>query len=371
MSAGATMGAGGFFPSQTIGWYVGKMFLVRSFVILAMLVLVLQTLDLLGESGKILAVPGNSDADVWHYSALRLPQIISRFLPFSVLLGTLVTLVTLNQNSEIISMKSGGLSAHQILAPLIVASLFVAGFSFIFNERVVTRSTAALSAWQKAEYARVPIDSGVHSNVWVRSDDALIHATRVRGRGSLATLEGVDIFERTDTMITSIVRAGTATYGADGWQLTHARRFDVRSGRVEQLGTIVAGRGVPPDRFTLANVKGDSLDFMALRSAITELEAAGRPTQALKAALWHKISGPLSAVLMPLLGAVAGFGLARSGQLLIRAIIGMGLGFAYFVADNFGLSMGNLGAYPPLLAAWGPFALFLLIGELVLIRSEE
>lgn len=360
-----------FFPSRTLGWYVARMFLVRSFVILALLVIVLQTLDLLGESGKILAVQGNSDIDVWRYGLLRLPQIIARFLPFSILLGTLVTLVTLNQNSEIISMKSGGMSAHQILAPLIVASLFVAGVNFIFNERIVTRSTATLAAWQKAEYAAIPMDSGVRSNVWVRSDDALIRAERVRGRGSLATLEGVSVFERSNGAISSIVRADRASYGADGWQLANASRFDVATGRVDRLGNIVAGRGVPPDRFTLANVKGDEMDFASLRSAIAELEAAGRPTQSLEAALWHKISGPLSAILMPLLGAVAGFGLARSGQLLVRAIIGMGLGFAYFVVDNFGLAMGNLGAYPPFLAAWGPFFLFLLIGELVLVRTEE
>lgn len=74
---------------------------------------------------------------------------------------------------------------------------------------------------------------------------------------------------------------------------------------------------------------------------------------------------------MPLLGAVAAFGLARSGQLFIRAVIGMALGFAYFVADNFALAMGNLGAYPPILAAWSPFFLFLMVGETVLIRTEE
>ena len=83
------------------------------------------------------------------------------------------------------------------------------------------------------------------------------------------------------------------------------------------------------------------------------------------------ISGPLSAVLMPLLGAVAAFGLARSGQLLVRAGIGFMLGFAYFVVDNMGLAMGNFGAYPPLIAAWAPFFLFLAIGETVLIRTEE
>jgi lipopolysaccharide export system permease protein len=74
---------------------------------------------------------------------------------------------------------------------------------------------------------------------------------------------------------------------------------------------------------------------------------------------------------MPLLAGVAGFGLARSGVLFVRAVIGMALGFTYFVADNFALAMGNIGAYPPLLAAWAPFLLFLLIGEAVLIRTEE
>ena len=119
------------------------------------------------------------------------------------------------------------------------------------------------------------------------------------------------------------------------------------------------------------SVEPTSLSYVDLKAAISELKSAGRPTASLEAGLLHKISGPLSSILMPLLGAVAGFGIARSGRLFIRAVIGMGLGFAYFVADNFGLAMGNLGAYPPLLAAWGPFLLFLLIGETVLIQTEE
>ena len=72
-----------------------------------------------------------------------------------------------------------------------------------------------------------------------------------------------------------------------------------------------------------------------------------------------------------LAGRRGSFGLARSGALFLRAVIGMALGFTYFVADNFALAMGNLGAYPPWIAAWGPFLLFFLIGETVLVRTEE
>src|SRR3546814_10687162 len=41
-----------FFPSRTMALYVGRLFLVRSFSILFALVLILQTLDLLGEIGR-------------------------------------------------------------------------------------------------------------------------------------------------------------------------------------------------------------------------------------------------------------------------------------------------------------------------------
>jgi hypothetical protein len=67
-----------------------------------------EMLDLLGESGDILGHPGNGEAQLLHYVSLRVPQLIARFLPYSVLLATIITLATLNQNSEVIAMKAAG-----------------------------------------------------------------------------------------------------------------------------------------------------------------------------------------------------------------------------------------------------------------------
>nr|WP_082545828.1 MULTISPECIES: LPS export ABC transporter permease LptG [unclassified Sphingomonas] len=360
-----------FFASPTMTFYMARMFLVRFAAVLAALVIVLMALDLLGESGDILAYPGNGDAQLWIYVTLRTPQIIARFLPFAALLATLITFVTLNQNSEIVSMKAAGISAHQILAPLVVASLGVAILSFTFNERVVARATATLSAWQDADYGLIPRDRGIVPNVWVRDGDDLIHAIAVHGRGTQAQLRDITVYDRTGGRLVAIVKGSRAFQTGGVWRIAGAGRFDVERGVTTQLPTYDFGRGVTADRFTLSNVDPASKSILQLRTAIADLEAAGRPTGPLRAGLWHKLSGPLSAVLMPLLAAVAAFGLARSGHLFIRAVIGMALGFAYFVADNFALAMGNLGAYPPFLAAWAPFLLFLLIGETVLIRTEE
>ncbi|MES2498809.1 MAG: LPS export ABC transporter permease LptG [Pseudomonadota bacterium] len=360
-----------FFASRTMTLYMARMFLVRFLAVLTALVIVLMALDLLGESGDILAYPGNGDTQLWVYVTLRTPQIIARFLPFASLLATLITFVTLNQNSEIISMKAAGISAHQILAPLVVASIGVALVSLAFNERVVARSTATLTAWQGADYGPIPRDRGIVPNIWVRDGDDLIHAIAVRGRGAQAQLHNVTIYDRNGGRLIAIVKGDRAVQVPGMWRITGASRFDVTKGVTTPLPAFDFAKGVTADRFTLSNVDPASKSFLQLRTAIADLEAAGRPTGPLRAGLWHKVSGPLSAVLMPLLAAVAAFGLARSGHLFIRAVIGMALGFAYFVADNFALAMGNLGAYPPFLAAWSPFLLFLLIGETVLIRTEE
>ncbi len=363
--------ANSLFPSKTITTYVAKMFLVRTFAIMLTFVLILQTLDLLGESDKVLEYAGNGAAELWKYVLLRAPQIIAFVLPFSVLLGTLITLFTLNQNSEVISMKAAGLSAHQILAPLFVAALGVAIISFAFNDRIVSRATATLSKWERAGFGPLPDDKDALVNVWVRDGPNLIHAEVVHGRGPATRLENVTIFNRGSGALDSIVRSKEATTIGGEWQLVGAKRFDVARGVQSDVGAIRVGAGVTPDQFTLATVKADNQSFRRLWTSIKDLRAAGRPTSELESGLWHKLAKPLSALLMPLLGAVAGFGLARSGKLFVRAVIGMGLGFAYFVADNFGLAMGNLGAYPPLLAAWGPFFLFLLIGETILMNTEE
>lgn len=360
-----------FFPSRTLAIYMAKMFIVRTLAVLALLVLVLQALDLLGESGKILAYEGNGEAELWTYVSLRAPQLIARFLPFSVLLGTIVTLATLNQNSEVVSMKAGGLSAHQILAPLIVASMGVALLSFVFNETLVAPSTARLSQWEKVEFGPIPAESNIRTNVWVKDGNNLINAQSVTGRGENVVLKDITIYNRTGNGLKSLLQGKEARFTDAGWRLTDVTQFEVATGTETKKPEMTVGDSIRPDQFTLTNVSADSLSILDLYTAIGELERAGRPTMSLKSGWWHKISGPMSSILMPLLGAVAAFGLARSGQLFLRAVLGMALGFAYFVADNFALAMGTIGAYPPLLAAWAPFLLFFLIGETVLIRTEE
>jgi lipopolysaccharide export system permease protein len=362
-----------FFPSRTLTWYLGKTFVIRILAVLVMLVLVLMMLDLLSRSADILAYPGNGEAQLMRYVSLRIPQLVARFLPYSVLLATIITLATFNQNSEVVAMKAAGLSAHQILAPLVLAALAVAIVSFAFNERIVVRANAALKAWEATDYGPVPDDPNVRPNVYLNDGNDVLMASQIEGTGQRTVMRGVTFYERDDAgMIVRQVRAPVARFADPGWRLENPQMFEVGPAEARDLaGPAVIARGITPDQIALKRIDADNEAIGQLSRSIAALDAAGRRTAELKGKWWHKIAGPLSAVLMPLLGAVAGFGLARSGHLLARAIIGMALGFAFFVVDNAALAMGGFGGYPPLLAAWAPFVLFFLLGETVLIRTEE
>lgn len=359
------------FPSKSLAFYTAKMFLTRTFAFLAGLALILMTLDLLGESGRILAIPGNGEAEMWKYVSLRMPQIIALFLPFSVLLATLLTFMTLNQNSEITIFKAAGISAHQILAPLIVAGLGIAAINFAFNERFLVRANSEFDRWKAAEYRPLSPENRTGREVWVRAGDDLWHASGVEGKGATTVLRDVTVYHREHDRLVEIVRAEEASPGERGWELSMARRFDVASGRLSKMSVLPYISVAQPQQFTTQGVNADHLPIWELIPAIRDLKAAGKPTDQLVAKLNHKFSGPLSAALMPLLGSVAAFGLARSGKLFIRAVAGLALGFAFFVADNFAMAMADFGTYPPWAAAWAPFLLFFLVGESVLFRTEE
>jgi lipopolysaccharide export system permease protein len=362
-----------FFPSRRLALYMTRLFVTRTLAVLVALVLILMTLDLLGESGKILSVPGNGDAELWRYVGLRIPLLIQRFLPFSVLLGTLIAFVGLNQHSEVVAMKAAGLSAHQILAPLVVASIVVAGVLFAFNEGVVVNSARVVNAWSNNDYKPIPPESRILSDAWLINGEDLVRAGIVAGRPPHLTLQNVALYDRQGIALQRVVTAKSAVPRprSNDWLLQDVRIYDANMNLVRRVPQLEGLAGVTQEQLTLAKVDPTELDYWTLKRRVAELEAAGRPADEARAGLAHKISGPLSTVLMPILAAVAAFGLARSGQVLLRACIGMALGFAYFVADNFSLAMGNAGAYPPIVAAWAPFLLFLLIGETVLIQTEE
>ena len=210
---------------------------------------------------------------------LRIPPLISRFLPFSALLGTLIAFVTLNQNSEVVAMKAAGLSAHQILAPLIIASLVLAGALFAFNETVVVKSARVVTAWSDNDYKPIPPESGILSRVWLLQGDDLIKAGIVSGHPPIFRSSKLPSTTAAAACCSalSLQRVHCRRPREGDWLLQDVRVYDANMNVVRRASQMPAMRGVTPNQLTLAKVDPNDLDYWTLRSRIGRARSGRAP----------------------------------------------------------------------------------------------
>ncbi len=79
-----------------------------------------------------------------------LPSFLVLSFPMSVLLSTLLAYGKLSSNSELIALKSIGISASRFIVPAIAVSLLMTGLTFYFNDAVVPNSNKLAEAELRA-----------------------------------------------------------------------------------------------------------------------------------------------------------------------------------------------------------------------------
>ncbi len=68
---------------------------------------------------------------------LNLPAFIVLAFPMSTLLSALMTYSRLASDSELIALRSSGVSIYRLVLPAVVLSFVVTGITFFFNEQLV------------------------------------------------------------------------------------------------------------------------------------------------------------------------------------------------------------------------------------------
>ncbi|GAC1471539.1 MAG: hypothetical protein NVSMB70_16370 [Chamaesiphon sp.] len=71
---------------------------------------------------------------------LKMPQFIVYAFPMSTLLAALMTYSRLSSDSELIAIRSCGISIYRLVVPAIVLSFMISGMTFLFNELLVPAS---------------------------------------------------------------------------------------------------------------------------------------------------------------------------------------------------------------------------------------
>ncbi len=361
------------FAKNIFTLYVGRIFLVRFFGLLLFFVIILQMLDLLNRSEDILSPEGAGMSSVLRYISLRAPQIASQFTPFAALLGVVFTLAGLSHTSEITVMRAAGMSVHRVLFPLGIACGAIAFSHFLFHEMITVKSSEALDYWEVNDFAiDLPPEGDTRTDIRISYDNEIIAAASAARIGSAVLLTGVTISSLDNSgLITSFIEARTARYEDGAWRLFGARTFGALSLAVEDNDNVIWTNTLDPELLFALTLEPDQTSLPELAAKIRQLGDDRADTRGAMTALLGRFSKPMATLVMPLLGAIAGFGIHRQGVMLVRAVTGAALGFTYFVAENLALALGALGVVPAIIGAFFPLALFMVVGFSIILAMEN
>ncbi|GEM_PF-25405 len=358
-----------------LGRHLAGLFVGRFALMLVLLVVVLQVLDVLNKSNQLLSAPNAQDDAIWQYVLLRAPQLITQFAPFAALLAVLITLAELANSSEITAMRAGGLSAGQVLRPVGLTCALIAGCHFLFQEAVMVPRSAQLSFWESNGYSNfaAPEPENLRNRLWLADGRMVLKAATAERGAAQTALNDALVFERDEATgrVFRVRQADQAIYRDGLWNLRDVADFDVGTATVARAEEAPWITTLTPERLFMRTIKADETRMGELWNVINVFRGEGGFTGGLETTFLNRFAGPAATLAMPLLGALAGFGLQRQGGLLRRLGIGAGLGFAYFVVENLMVAIGGLGAAAPLLAAFLPLILFMLIGFAMLLAVDR
>lgn len=327
-------------------------------------VAVYLVLDMMDKIPRFLRA-GGAVGDILRFFVCKLPEMVGQTASFSILMATLLTLGLLSRNSEVIAMRSCGVSLPRISLPMLVLGLLSSLLLLANAELVVPRSYERMEQIERVDIKKQGVNAVFRrNNIWFRSDARILQAHLFDPQTK--TLKGVIVWTLDGSMNPiSRVDAESADYHDGIWTLRKVVLKNFGKGQVLELrktATMDMALNLKVDDLRVLDNNADNLSYRKLKEYADNLQSGGYQAFRYQTMMHTKFSAPFAAFVMVILGIPFALRSSRSGGMALGIGASIGIGFAYFVVNAVLLSYGRSGVLPPLVAAWGANFLFVLSG---------
>ena len=367
---------------MTLPWtlfkYIARHFLLSILLALFGLLAITSLLDILElirrAAGKF-EVPLHV---ILEMSALRIPFMAEKMMPYAVLIGSMMALTRLTRTHELVVARSAGISVWQFLAPAVAVVMAIGVFiATAFNPI----SAVLLMRYEHIEgkyFSGTPSLLSISSSgLWMRQierdsptiGEHIIYTARV----SQSSMEFSNI------IVFTFDKAQKFTERLD------ASRAVLEPGELHLYKVTRSIPGKPPEAIaettlpttlTLTHIQDsfaspETMSFWHLPSFITMLEAAG--FSALRHRLyWHSLlASPFLLMGTVLVAAVFSLRQPRRGKVGLLVAAGIVSGFLLHFFTDIIFAFGSAGTLPIMLAAWSPAIVVTMIGTALLLHLED
>lgn len=317
---------------------------------------------------------------------LKLPAFVVLAFPMSTLLTALMTYSRLSSDSELIALRSCGVSIYRLVLPAVILSFLITGITFLFNEQIVpTANYQATVTLERAlkeekptfqernifypEYQEVKQD-GEKVNILSR----LFYAEQFDGE----RMKGLTIVDRSKEGLNQIVVADSALWNPaqNTWDFFNGAIYLVAPDSTYKSILQFEHQQLQLPRTPLdIAAKGRDYEEMNLVQAQQQLERISpsgddKKIRKLKVRIQEKIAFPFVCVVFGLAGATLGTKSQRTGRATSFGISLIVI-FSYFLLRVIGNALGLSGILSPWMSAWLPNLFGFGAGGCILVRAAR
>lgn len=296
-------------------------------------------------------------------------------VPMAVLLSTLITLIILSRNREIVAMKASGISLFSICSPILLVSLLISLLLLILNESIIPYSI------KKSEYIEnvlinkeEPVGLFKENQIWYKSPGAIYNIRLFDPKKNILKGITINYFDKNFYLTRRIDGKEARWKPGQGWifyEVIFRSRQKDGSFKLESFPEKSIPLPESPRDFKKVERKPEEMTFTELKDYIRQIKSEGYDATRYLVDLHFKTSFPFISFIMAILGAPFALKAEKGGGVTLGVGISIIIGFSYYLIYAFNQSLGHAEILPPIVSAWLTNALFGTIGILLFLGTPR
>lgn len=346
--------------------HIGLVIIYATLMVLLVLLGMQIFIGFIAQMGSI----GSGNYDVFSallYVIETLPKEVYSFFPMVGLLGSLLGLGYLASNSELIVLRASGMSLWQITWSVLKAAIFLLIIMTIIGEFLAPYSNSfAINQKAIAESGGAIIKT--IRGLWMRRRNDFIHINEVQPGKHLKGISQYIIGD--DHHLQQASYASDATYQNDTWVLNNIEQTNFNGNQVstQKISQQPWSIKIDPDLLHFSMVDPNAISLVHLQQLLHFQRIHGLEEGNYALVFWQRIFQPLATLVMIFLAIPFIFGPLRSSAMGSRILIGIVVGFVFYLLNQFFGPFSVVYQIPPVIGALAPILLFCIIAFYLLRR---
>lgn len=346
--------------------YIASSVLQSMALVLAVLLALFTFFAFLEEANHI----GRGNYDFRHalsYILLTVPGLISQLLPMTALLGCVLGLGLMASNSELIALRSAGISLSRIVWVVMKVGIVLVIAGLVLSELIAPATDRYAKTLRSVAISK-QISMEGKEGLWARDGDDIVNVRKFLPGERLGEIYIYHVNARHE--LSELKYARTASHRSGNWVMEGVRVTEIteNGATASRFPELAWPTALSPDLINVVTVEPRTLSVVGLFQYIQYLDKNSLSAESYQQAFWSKVMAPFVTCIMMLLAVPFVFGSLRSVGVGSRLLGGTLIGIGFHLLTQMSSYMGLVFHLNAVFSAVAPAVLALTVAVIMLRR---